>query len=163
MVYSFTITKCSNCKKRLFIKILKILFFIRATSGLGPNVLICSSCGAQMKTAYKEWQQMSGGEKLWYALLSLLYGVVIGYTTSILFERALSTSQAWLVVGVPMALITVFIQMIRIKRSNERMENQQESKKTVSFWDWETNLQFYGMAWMILILLIYFVLPFPIK
>ena len=70
-----------------------------------------------------------------------------------IFRLPLSSGDAWLLIVAPIALIIFFIQLIRIELSIGRMENNKESSKTVSFWDWETNLQFYGMVWIILIML----------
>jgi SNF family Na+-dependent transporter len=137
------------------------MWFIRVNSGLGPNFLVCSGCQTKMKTNNKEWQQMSWKEKLWYLVLSIFYGVILGFMTSIIimvanekiFRLPLSSGDAWLLIVAPIALIIFFIQLIRIELSIGRMENNKESSKTVSFWDWETNLQFYGMVWIILIVL----------
>jgi len=161
MNYSYISAKCLNCKRALFIKITKIMWFIRVNSGLGPNFLVCSGCQTKMKTNNKEWQQMSWKEKLWYLVLSIFYGVILGFMTSIIimvanekiFRLPLSSGDAWLLIVAPIALIIFFIQLIRIELSIGRMENNKESSKTVSFWDWETNLQFYGMVWIILIVL----------
>ena len=161
MNYSYISAKCLNCKRALFIKITKIMWFIRVNSGLGPNFLVCSGCQTKMKTNNKEWQQMSWKEKLWYLVLSIFYGVILGFMTSIIimvanekiFRLPLSSGDAWLLIVAPIALIIFFIQLIRIELSIGRMENNKESSKTVSFWDWETNLQFYGMVWIILIML----------
>ena len=161
MNYSYISATCLNCKRALFIKITKIMWFIRVNSGLGPNFLVCSGCQTKMKTNNKEWQQMSWKEKLWYLVLSIFYGVILGFMTSIIimvanekiFRLPLSSGDAWLLIVAPIALIIFFIQLIRIELSIGRMENNKESSKTVSFWDWETNLQFYGMVWIILIVL----------
>ena len=161
MNYSYISATCLNCKRALFIKITKIMWFIRVNSGLGPNFLVCSGCQTKMKTNNKEWQQMSWKEKLWYLVLSIFYGVILGFMTSIIimvanekiFRLPLSSGDAWLLIVAPIALIIFFIQLIRIELSIGRMENNKESSKTVSFWDWETNLQFYGMVWIILIML----------
>jgi len=161
MNYSYISAKCLNCKRALFIKITKIMWFIRVNSGLGPNFLVCSGCQTKMKTNNKEWQQMSWKEKLWYLVLSIFYGVILGFMTSIIimvanekiFRLPLSSGDAWLLIVAPIAIIIFLIQLIRIELSIGRMENNKESSKTVSFWDWETNLQFYGMVWIILIVL----------
>ena len=161
MNYSYISAKCLNCKRALFIKITKIMWFIRVNSGLGPNFLVCSGCQTKMKTNNKEWQQMSWKVKLWYLVLSIFYGVILGFMTSIIimvanekiFRLPLSSGDAWLLIVAPIAIIIFLIQLIRIELSIGRMENNKESSKTVSFWDWETNLQFYGMVWIILIVL----------
>jgi len=137
------------------------MWFIRINSGLGPNIIICSNCQTKMKTNNKEWQQMPLSEKLWYLILSVFYGVMIGFMTSIvimvasekIFKQSVSEGLPWLLIIVPIALIIFLIQMIRIELSIGRMEGKKESIKTANFWDWETNLQFYGMAWIFLTLL----------
>jgi len=161
MHYTYIVGKCSNCRKTLFIKITKLMWFIRINSGLGPNFIICSSCGTKIPTNNKEWQQMSWAEKLWYIILSIFYGVLLGFMTSVfimavnekIITRTPSTGDGWLLIIVPIALIIFFVQMIRIELSIGRMEEKKESSKTVNFWDWETNLQFYGMVWVFLTLL----------
>ena len=161
MYYTYITAKCSNCNKALFFKILKIYGFIRVTSRLGPNYIICSSCNTRMKTNNKEWAQMSFAEKLWYLVLSIVYGLIIGFMTSLgvgvaaekIFARTLSTEMAGLLIVAPITLIVFLIQMIRIQTSMQRTESNSSSEKTVSFWDWETNLQFYGMSWIILAVL----------
>jgi hypothetical protein len=161
MYYNYISVKCSNCKRALFIKITKLMWFIRVNSGLGPNFLVCSACQAKTMTNNKEWQQMAWKEKLWYFILSIFYGVILGFMTSILimvanekiFRLPLSTGDAWLFIVAPITIIIFFIQMIRIELSIRRTENNKESSKTVNFWDWETNLQFYGMVWIFLIML----------
>jgi branched-subunit amino acid ABC-type transport system permease component len=114
-----------------------------------------------MMTNGKEWKQMSLAEKLWYVVLSTLYGIMLGFMSSIvigiaiekILARTLSTEMAGLLVVVPITLIIFLIQMIRIQMSLERSENNNRSEKNVSFWDWETNLQFYGILWIILAML----------
>jgi len=161
MQYTYVTTACSNCNKTLFFKITEIMWFIRVTSGLGPNFVICSSCNTRMGTTTKEWTQMSAIEKLWYVILSLFYGLALGFMTSLtvgsvaekLLARTVSLEQAWLWVVPPVMLVVFGIQMLRIMRSLERAEDQQGSVETISFWSWETNLQFYGMMWIILVVL----------
>jgi hypothetical protein len=161
MQYTYVTTACSNCNKTLFFKITEIMWFIRVTSGLGPNFVVCSSCNTRMGTTTKEWPQMPVKDKIWYLILSVVYGLVLGFMTSIavamvaekLFARTVSLEQAWLWVLPPVVLVVFGIQMLRIMRSLERAEDQQGSVETISFWSWETNLQFYGMMWIILVVL----------
>jgi hypothetical protein len=161
MYYTYTTVSCPTCKKTLFVKFLKIYWLIRVTSGLGPNTLICSSCDTKLKTNNKEWVQMSMPEKLWYIVLSIFYGVTIGFMSSItigiafekIFARTLSTEQTGLIIVAPITFIILLIQTLRVLISIERMEDNKESEKTVSFWDWETNLQVYGGLWIILAVL----------
>lgn len=161
MYYTYITASCPKCRKVLFFKITKIMWLIRVTSGLGPNFVICSSCNTKMMTNNKEWQQMSLAEKLWYVVLSAFYGVIIGFMSSItigvviekMLARTLSTETASLLVVAPITLIIFLIQMIRIQTSLARTESNSGSEKIISFWDWETNLQFYGMLWIILAML----------
>jgi hypothetical protein len=135
MYYTYITAKCSNCKKTLFIKITKIMWLIRINSGLGPNFIICSSCGTRMRTNNKEWQQMSWMEKLWYLILSIFYGVMLGLMSAVvimvasekIFNHSISTGSDWLFIMVPVALIIFLIQMIRIELSIQRMEDKKES------------------------------------
>ncbi len=161
MYYTYTTSKCSNCNKTLSFKYLKIYGFIRVTSGLGPNTLICSACNTKMITTNKEWRQMSFAEKCWYVVLSTFYGIMLGFITSVfvgvtvgkIFGYTLPTNLAGLFIVAPMMLIIFGIQLTRVLLSIERTENNQESVKIVNFWDWETNLQFYGMVWFLLMIL----------
>jgi hypothetical protein len=158
MYYSYITVSCPTCKKALFFKFLKIYGLIRVTSGLGPNYIICSSCNTKMKTNYKEWSQMSLSEKLWYIALSISYGLILGFMSSItigvavekILVRTLSTEQVGLFVVGLITLIVLVIQTLRVLISIERMEDKKESEKSVNFWDWETNLQSYGVLWIIL-------------
>jgi branched-subunit amino acid ABC-type transport system permease component len=161
MYYTYVTAACPKCGKALFFKITKLMGFIRVTSGLGPNFVICSSCHTKVMTSNKEWQQMSFAGQLWYLVLSIFYGVMIGFMSSTtigvaserIFARTLSTETAALFVVAPITLIIFLIQMIRIQTSLERTESNQGSEKVINFWDWETNLQFYGMSWIILAVL----------
>jgi hypothetical protein len=161
MQYTYVTTACPNCRRTLFFKITGIMWFIRVTSGLGPNFVICSYCNTRMMTTNKEWPQMSAMEKTWYVILSIVYGLVLGFMTSIvvalavekLFRRTFTLEEAWLWVIPPIVLVVFGIQMLRILLSIERMEDKQENGKTISFWNWETNLQFYGMMWILLVVL----------
>lgn len=161
MYYTYVVAPCPKCKKTLFFKIIKIMWLIRVTSGLGPNFIICSSCNTKIMTNTKEWRQMSLTEKAWYIILSIFYGVIIGFMSLIsigvmaekILGHALSTGTLELFVVAPITLIVFLIQMIRIKASLERTESNKGSEKIVNFWDWETNLQFYGMLWIIAVMI----------
>jgi uncharacterized protein YacL len=157
MHYRYITAQCSKCKRVLYMKITEIMGAIRVNSGLGPNTVICSSCNNTMTTENREWQQMSTPSRIWYCILSIVYGLIIGFMTTIpikiadeaLFKRNL---PAELVIGF-IVVIVLLIQLFRIQLSNRRMKENQESSKVISFWTWETNLQFFGMMWIILCLL----------
>lgn len=158
MEYSYITVACPECGKMLFIKITKILGFVRVTSGLGPQTIICSSCNTRMITNFKEWKEMILKEKFWYFFLSITYGTILGWMTSIavalIVESVLSGSfsveMAGLYVVVPITLFILLIQFYRIHTSIRRSNSAAGSEKVVSFWNWETNLQFYGGVWLIL-------------
>lgn len=160
MHYSYITISCPACHKALAFKFLKIYGFIPVTSGLGPNYLVCSSCGAKMQTNYKEWHQMSLGGKLWYWALSILYGALLGFISSIIIEAvfekmpapAISSDLAELITIAAVTFIILVIQTLRIFISIERIEDNTGSEKSVSFWDWETNFQIYGILWFLLTL-----------
>jgi cytochrome c biogenesis protein CcdA len=166
MYYNYITVSCPTCKKMLFFKFLKIYGFIRVTSGLGPNFIICSSCNTKMQTNYKEWHQMSLAEKLWYLVLSIIYGFILGFISSItigmafekMLAQTLSADLAELIIIASITLIVLVIQILRIFISIERIEDNKGSEKSVNFWDWETNLQIYGILWIILT--IFGVIPF---
>ncbi len=161
MYYTYITVLCPNCKKLLYFKITKLMWFIKVNSGLGPNFIICSYCNTKIMTNNKEWKQMSLAEKLWYVALSIFYGILLGFMSSIviglafekIFTRSFTNEMAGLLVVAPIALIIFLIQIIRIQTSLERSESNNGSEKIVNFWNWETNLQFYGILWIILAML----------
>jgi hypothetical protein len=161
MEYTYVTTACSNCKKTLFFKITEVMWFIRVTSGLGPNFVVCSSCNTRMGTTTKEWTKMPVKDKIWYVILSVVYGLLLGFITALavsvtvqkLSASTVSSDLVGELVVASVTLIVFGIQMLRIMRSIERAEDPQGSSETISFWNWETNLQFYGMMWIILVML----------
>jgi hypothetical protein len=160
MQYSYLEASCPKCKKRLFVKITAIMRVIRVTSGLGPNFVVCSSCKTKIMANNKEWQQMSSSEKTWYFVLSTLYGCILGLMSSLLpgailekmhVRNSFELSSQY---TIPLVLIIILsLQEARILMSIDRTENNR-SEKTISFWSWETNLHFYGMVWIALMVIL---------
>ena len=141
MYYTYITAKCSKCEKALFFKFLKIYWFIRVTSGLGPNYIICSSCNTRMRTATKEWQQMSFTEKSWYLILSIVYGVILGFMSSLpigialdaIFAYSIPTNLTTSLIVAPIVLVIFAIQVARILQSLDRTESKHETEKIVGF------------------------------
>jgi hypothetical protein len=157
MIYSYIAKHCVNCKRTLYLKILTIYKFVRVNSGLGPNYIICSSCKARNPTGNKEWVQMSLFGKIWYLILSIAYGLMIGLLTSSFINVAVKRLFNF---DLPMEMIILIctilifgIQLFRIILSLDRTEKSMETEKEVGYWNWETNLQFYGMIWIFLIVI----------
>jgi hypothetical protein len=149
--YNYSEVSCPKCRRKLIIKITAIMRVIRVTSGLGPNFIICSSCKTKMMTYYKEWQQMSSEEKIWFFLLSIFYGCILGFMTSIPLETIFEISPQY---TIPIVLLIILsLQELRILMSIDRTEKN-KSEKTIIFWTWDTNLHFYGMAWVLLTVII---------
>jgi hypothetical protein len=144
--------KCPDCQHVLYLKITSIYKYIRVTSGLGPNFVVCSTCNTKLATHHQEWVQMSIFQKAWYLILSVLYGLILGFVVfmpAYVFRIFDLNLAGLLYIGITTFLIFL-LQLYRIILSNRRMADNQDSVEIVNFWNWETNLQFYGMTAIIL-------------
>ena len=162
MEFSWRLLNCPGCNKVYNWHIDKLLDKFIATSGLGPQSLKCSSCGVVFSSGLLEWQQMTARGKFRYIYLSIMYSVFLGIgffmAAGAIFGviekntnlANLSISDFDLILFIFCSSPIIVIQILRVMISNSRLEFSQLEPMTVSFWNWQTNLQFYGMVLLLL-------------
>jgi hypothetical protein len=159
MTYEYVTAKCVKCGKTLYFKITKIFLFIRSTTGLGPNVIVCPKCGTEMQTPFREWGQMNLRWRIWYVVLSVVHATVIGLMCALpivsVYARIYPAGETEQSTVVAMsagffALCILLAQTARVLRSLERGADVPETKMKAGLWNWETNFQFFGMLLILL-------------
>ncbi len=174
MEFSWRFLRCPGCNRIYNWHIEKILYFFKAGSGLGPPNVRCASCGTVFASGLQEWQQMTMSQKFRYGFMSLLYSLFIGLCL---------TFPAITIVGkitqygdpsfpsgdliafslVVFSLPTVFIQILRVLLSMSRSESITPEPMDVSFWNWQINLQFFGLAICFFSMLAFVLIPLVVK
>ncbi len=158
MEYSWRFLHCPKCNRTYNWHIDKILFRFKATTGLGPQNIKCSSCNTVFISGLLEWKQMIAIDKFRYIGLSVLYSLFLGFSLFMIMGAIISVFQNYTNLLAPsisnfnlklfLVCITpiIILQFLRVLMSNTRFESVQQAPMIISFWNWQTNLQFYGMA-----------------
>lgn len=148
---------CPKCKKAYKWEYYKIAEIVRISSGLGPNMVQCASCNTVFNSGFLEWQKFTITQKIRYGIMSIADTLFIGCsllvsTMTVLGrfpQAAHSLSQFFnpiifffIIYSIPV----IIIQMARVFLSMDRSEVATPEPAKVSFWNWETNLQSYGMV-----------------
>lgn len=163
--YSWQLLRCPKCNMAYRWHINKLFNKIRITSGLGASKIECSRCGEVFDSGLLEWQEMSVTKRIWYLILSVFYGVMLGFFFSLgifavigFVGHITDPHYPSMKLTIPVILIFAFLvlygQLLRIELSNRRIESSFQQPMKVSFWAWQTNLQFYGWIFMCVSLLL---------
>ncbi len=148
---------CPECKRAYKWEYYKIADIVRISSGLGPNTIRCASCNTVFDSGFLEWKQFAITQKIRYGIMSIADALFIGcsllVSTMTVLGKFPQTAQ-WLsqffnpiifffiIYSTPIILV----QIARIFLSLDRSDEASPKPAEISFWNWETNLQSYGMA-----------------
>lgn len=147
---------CPKCKKAYKWEYYKIAEIVRISSGLGPNFVQCASCNTTFISGFLEWRQFTITQKIRYGIMSIADTLFISCSlliATMTFLEKYPQAKTWLsqffnpaiffftIYSIPI----VIIQTARVALSYDRSETENPEPVEVSFWNWETNLQSYGM------------------
>jgi hypothetical protein len=157
MFYSWRQLSCPKCRKTLIIHITSLMFFIKTTSGLGPNRIRCSACNTDFNSGLREWTQMSVLQQLWFLVLSAVYALLLTplFTMATLevvrvvlnpADPNFPPTRVFQICFAIFAILILCFQALRVALSFTRVdEGVAEQPMSVSFWTWQTNPQGLGM------------------
>ncbi len=156
LAYSWRFHKCPECNTTYNWKFEKLYMLFRVGSGLGPPIIQCAKCGHQFDSGLKEWKFMNAAQKLRYGIWSLIYSAVIGFSLAeaglLLYgqvahirDRFYPEWNLTIFASLVVAMVVVFLQLIRIELSHSRTESPDPAPMEASFWNWQINLQFLGL------------------
>lgn len=142
-------------RENAFYRIIKILFFMKGNTGLGPNAIRCAGCGEVINTGNVEWADMKTGPKIYLWILTVLYSLLLGFMMAIpilsfvgkvmeVTDRNYPSTLLWISVAIFFALPLVFLQYVRIELSLRRTEMNSNEPFIASFFNWQTNFQSLG-------------------
>jgi hypothetical protein len=98
---------------------------------------------------------MSWFGKVWYLFLFVIYGFIIGLITTssmnVVLDRIFNIELPMEMTIFLFAVMILGIHLFRVVLSLERTDRVLETEKEAGFWNWETNFQFYGMLWIIFV------------
>lgn len=169
MLYSWRTEHCPECNVMYNWHIEKLYRLIKIKTGLGPPLVQCSSCGAHFKTDLQEWYQFSIGQKIRYGILSFILSLIVGFPLALasleiygravqINDRFFPDSSLLFFITILCALPMMILQMVRIELSITRSESNNSSPMSISFWNWQINLQFYAALLCFITLVIFIVL-----
>ena len=167
MEFSWRFSRCPGCKRILNWHIEKILFILNVESGLGPRNVRCASCNTLFDSGLQEWQQMTKIQKLRYGFVSMIYALLFGVsltfpTIAIIQllthnkDRMFPSDDLIAISIIVWAIIILALQIFRILLSNIRSEQAIPEPMNVSFWNWQTNLQFFALITVLIGWIIFF-------
>lgn len=168
--HQFTL-KCPGCNKEIGGGISKV-YGIRVKTGLGPEQARCGKCGQIINTGLLEWPHMSTGQKVVYAILSVINSVVGSFMPglSVFFfadrffdlpSKGDLTNRIMLVSFLFFSLFLLCLQVLRVELSIRRVDDPTQELVKASFWSWQMNFQMVvmiaGLALFGLGALVYFI------
>jgi len=174
MEFTWRFLRCPNCGKVYNWHVDKLFYIVKMRTRLGPPSLRCASCGTVFVSGLQEWARMSPSQRTRFAILSLLDSLFVGFSLTLptfaVIGYATNTSDpqfpSFGLVSTSVAayaLLVLALQVVRVILSNRRAESVVQEPVLVSFFSWQTNLQFYAVVVCSVGILLFFYITFVLR
>lgn len=152
-------TKCAKCNCAVDFNVLNLC------SALGPNVVECHWCGAEVSTGRGEWWQFGSPHKTWYYTVSVIYVITAifggGLCTTVglhFMNNAGNWKKDWgldepafWIGGLVYGTVVALIQYYRVQLSLRRSIEQEGEPLKQSLW----SLQIVGQIKFMVLMMVF--------